>query len=573
MKLYKFLNISEIRIHKFSLFIILILGLVSFTHGQTTKLDSIHLQKAFFYANTNPDSLLYYAKKMQESKEKCVVYYGIGREANAYYRKGDFNKSKELALYLIENINGNEDFCLKKAKIEAINRLFWIYKNSYELSKALETTIMFDQMLESLEPNSIYHKRQQIVNKSNKANIKTNLGLFDDARKIYKEIDTELTAILPLLENPVLYPSLLTKASILNLTGDIFLETATNKLDPKLDSALVYYNKAYQVTKSLNPQHKNSTTLFELRKSKVFIKKEVYTKAMHIVNSDMLYLKDFRIQQDVRFLKSVIFYNQKKVDSSFHYAYEFLNLKKTSPNTEKNRIVIQNILADQYKELHKIDSALKYSNLALINLDKLSKKRSEANNSHYLYDFEKVQNLNDSILKKQQDTFIKSYLILILLVIAIGLTGLNYYRKNKKLRSKVANAAHSGKTKDNTKKEYNINAEIESKILEGLVQIEASKEYLHSDFNINSLANELCTNTSYLSAVINEKKGKSFKSYYTELRINYLIEQLKKDSNYKKYTIKALGEEIGYTNASAFTRAFKNHTGKTPSEFIKNLES
>ena len=38
------------------------------------------------------------------------------------------------------------------------------------------------------------------------------------------------------------------------------------------------------------------------------------------------------------------------------------------------------------------------------------------------------------------------------------------------------------------------------------------------------------------------------------------------------YSIQALAEELGYTNASAFTRAFKKQIGVTPSVFLKSLD-
>ena len=73
--------------------------------------------------------------------------------------------------------------------------------------------------------------------------------------------------------------------------------------------------------------------------------------------------------------------------------------------------------------------------------------------------------------------------------------------------------------------------------------------------------------------MIFKNKNISFKQYLLELRINYLTERLKTDRKLKKYTIQSLAEEIGYTNASAFTRAFKKHVGVTPSNYIKSLKN
>jgi AraC-like DNA-binding protein len=119
---------------------------------------------------------------------------------------------------------------------------------------------------------------------------------------------------------------------------------------------------------------------------------------------------------------------------------------------------------------------------------------------------------------------------------------------------------------------YPIDSKLEQKILEGLDKIEESYCYLENSFSMGKFAKKLKTNTSYVSYIINKVKGKTFKEYYTSLRIKYIINKLENDKNYRKYTIKYMGEIIGYTNASAFTRAFKNYNGITPSEFIKKLD-
>ena len=43
-------------------------------------------------------------------------------------------------------------------------------------------------------------------------------------------------------------------------------------------------------------------------------------------------------------------------------------------------------------------------------------------------------------------------------------------------------------------------------------------------------------------------------------------------AKFRKYTVQALGEEIGYTNGSSFSRSFKNYLGKTPKDYINSLK-
>ena len=142
---------------------------------------------------------------------------------------------------------------------------------------------------------------------------------------------------------------------------------------------------------------------------------------------------------------------------------------------------------------------------------------------------------------------------------------LMYYQFNKEKKVLIKDDSKS-------KKEYSIDLQLEKMVLEELKKFEKSQLYLDSTFNINKLAKKLNTNTSYLSSIINEKKGKTFKQYITELRMSHLIKIIQKDSKYKRYTIHALGEEIGYTNASSFSRSFKNYTGKTPTEYLKTID-
>ncbi|WP_159025502.1 AraC family transcriptional regulator [Aquimarina sp. Aq78] len=41
---------------------------------------------------------------------------------------------------------------------------------------------------------------------------------------------------------------------------------------------------------------------------------------------------------------------------------------------------------------------------------------------------------------------------------------------------------------------------------------------------------------------------------------------------YRKYTVQAIAQEIGFNNSEAFSKAFYKKTGIYPSYFIKKLE-
>lgn len=389
--------------------------------------------------------------------------------------------------------------------------------------------------------------------------LKNNLGFHQEAIALLKEVIYTYPSINDVPENTNNNNLVANKAGAYNILGEsYFALNSINNNDKYLDSTLNNYEKAFLEAEKFIPKHKNSLSFYHLRIANVLIKRKQYKKALKLVNTFDLVKKS----QDYYFLKSLIFKNLKRGDSSLYYSYKFLNFNNTSPNTEKNKIVVYNILANLYNDNSKIDSAFRYSKLALGKLEKLNKSKTEANKTHFLYDFDQITNLNNAIVKnelKKRNNLVTAFLISLIIIVIYFLKKI----KNKKI------------TTENVippKKNYSINIEIEEMVLKELKKFELSKDYLDSTFSIHQLAKNLNTNTSYLSSVINEKKGKTYKQYLTELRINYLITILQKDSKYKKYTIQALGEEIGYTNASSFSRSFKNYLGKTPSEYINSLK-
>ena len=214
-----------------------------------------------------------------------------------------------------------------------------------------------------------------------------------------KQVLEVLSKIKPDNKNLYDYTLKITIASSFNTLGDTYFAISKNN-DKYLDSTLIYYKKAFLVSEEFNPKHKNSLSLYNFRVANVLIKRKEFKKALEKVNSYELDHKS----QSYHFLKSIIFKNLKINDSSYYHSYKFLNFKNTSPSTEKNKIAIFNILADLYNSSNKIDSAFKYSKLALDKLKILNKSKTEANKNHYLYDFDQIKKVNDSIINKEIKT-------------------------------------------------------------------------------------------------------------------------------------------------------------------------
>lgn len=118
---------------------------------------------------------------------------------------------------------------------------------------------------------------------------------------------------------------------------------------------------------------------------------------------------------------------------------------------------------------------------------------------------------------------------------------------------------------------YIIDDEKIEEILSKINKLEEKQYYLRQDCTLPNMAKKLKTNTSYLSKIINTHLNKSFSTYINELRINYVVIELKNNKRLRSYSIKGVAEEIGYKNGDSFARAFKASTGITPSVYIKKI--
>ena len=84
------------------------------------------------------------------------------------------------------------------------------------------------------------------------------------------------------------------------------------------------------------------------------------------------------------------------------------------------------------------------------------------------------------------------------------------------------------------------------------------------DHEIETLAREVGTSARTLSRLFSAETQLSFKSWCQRARIAAAIEKLSTDAG---VSVKQLASDLGYASVPAFSHAFRQVTGKTPTEF------
>lgn len=126
------------------------------------------------------------------------------------------------------------------------------------------------------------------------------------------------------------------------------------------------------------------------------------------------------------------------------------------------------------------------------------------------------------------------------------------------------------KSKSFTSYEMHIADNLIQNVLEKLQVFEDKREYLDGKITLNILAKRFETNPRYLSQIVNSNKGKSFKQYISDLKLDYIKYKLEVDEKFRNYTQRAIAREIGYTS-DALAKAFLKKEQIRLSEYLKKI--
>lgn len=114
-----------------------------------------------------------------------------------------------------------------------------------------------------------------------------------------------------------------------------------------------------------------------------------------------------------------------------------------------------------------------------------------------------------------------------------------------------------------------IRAELADELYDKILQIiVVQKKYRDPNYSAKALAQELNTNTRYLSAVVNSRFGTNYSCLLNEYRVKDAMHLLV-DKRYAHLNIEEISAMVGFANRQSFYAAFYKNVGETPNGYRK----
>ncbi|EZH74889.1 hypothetical protein ATO12_09115 [Aquimarina atlantica] len=539
---------------------------------------------------TIPDSLK--SKTLDEIEELSYQYYRDTLKyeiySNTFLAKAKL-KNDSLALakgYQLVSYNNSKNFPVRLTNLDSsiafsknLNHKRFpaisysikggIYKEIGNYDKAL------DNYLAALKYSSASNNKNfYYLTKHNIGSIKREIGELNDAAKIFKEV--------------IDYEEGNNIGGKGHLATILHLADSYRKLEYR-DSA-TFYN-----TKGIQESLKDSLDIypfFVLNEGINLFYKQQYQRSLDSIYKALPFIEKYKPRVEESLVNAYI--HLAKLYKEFGENEKYLEyLLKINQSYERSGFVSKEmregyeLLIDYYKsiddknkQLYYIDKLFAVDSILDTNYKNLSKKIVLEYDTPKL--LEEKQNLIDALEQKEKKTGVKFIIAVIFAIVLIIIVAVIYtknvrYRKRFKelMHVPILDTAMSKEVSDKhpaTPEAIGISEDIVNAVLKGLQKFEDKQGYLSTNITTGELAKKLQTNSKYLSKIINTYKQKSFSVYINELRIDYVIEKLKRESKFRLYTIKAISREIGFNTTEAFSKSFYKKTGIYPSYFIKQLE-
>lgn len=458
--------------------------------------------------------------------------------------------------------------------LESGNILMTKYFDNGNFKKVIELSKIIEKLSTEEKDNEILSNTYRL-----RASSYTELGFNDESFKEFKKAmhiaDRIKSKNYNYYQKSLVYIGLANHAAHINAPIDsvIYYQRKSLETITKVDNSSDY---------SVKKDHTLALTYINLgmtsnASQKTKQAEEYFSKALAICKKDN---RNKNLEVTVLNEFAWLYYDQKKYNESKNYAEqaEVLEKQVKAPYIRRD---IYEVLFKSYVELSEKDTSKKYMHLYTKLNDSLVNAEKKTINTPVKHIVDKQSEVHESGLKKILT------IIFVLIVCALIILYFLWRRNQQKLHLKYEKIIENLKNTQNTIDDDNssknptlcndnksiniIDATVQS-ILQKLELFEDGQQFLKQDLSLTSLAHDLNTNTRSLSEIIKKFKNKNYNSYINNLRINYMVNLLASDPNYREYKISYLAEISGFSSREVFTITFKKETGVNPSYFINNLK-
>lgn len=522
------------RISLFCLF----LSIIAFPQNNTERKDDIKKQinEARIIGGEHPEKALEMLKKSNQDSKNINYEQGMLDSSNSimilYYWRGDYKKVIEIS---------------NKAEKTAIEL------NHYEL------------LADTYRLRGVSYIEMGF----------NNIGL--------KELKKALIASHKMkkgnsqyLQNAYIYDNMAQQYEKSSLDSTIFYKKKSLNEAEKVDNSPKAINQKYQV---IAFQYMNLGVHYSKQNKKTEAEKYLL-KSLEIYESGKYPLLPKNEKATLYSELGKFYFAVKDYKTAIKYAEEARYLEKSSPSPYIRKDIYE-VLFKSYIEIENPSLSKKYAELYTALSDSIQKVGKD-----------NIDPSINKIISKQTSEYHHNiqnilFYVGIFLIIAI-LLGWYFWRKSqRKLKTKYDLIIENLKNKTTLNQDpippvsistseknpgIYITASTTNIILAKLDKFEKSHKFIRKDISVTALANEFQTNNRYLSEIIKLHKGGNFNNYINRLRIDYILNKLYEDPQFRKYKITYLADYCGFASREVFAAVFKKETGVTPSYFISNLK-
>jgi len=521
------------------------------------------------YANTNPDKYLYFSQKLIHIYQKNKQVKKIINLKKEISKNLSFQGKYKTAL---NNIDEAIQTAQQLKNDSLLSRLYTSKAGIYYYKKDYIPSIRYFSMADSLSNDPL----QKLNILRSYAFIKKDIGDYQESLKIFKKIKNQLDK----------YPNhnTLKAVSILDIINNYWDYTEKYTDHPEYYDSIQYYFKLVNKIEIKKVYLKN---LFELNKTFLKINSKTSQKILKKLDSitSELWADNIHfVDPTLYYMKAKYFYLKKDYPQALFYLHKVESLSKKRFDSYDEDVT--GLYAKIYEAMGQTSKALqKTQALNKIYRDKEQQRIQVGKVLRDEYDYrsinQKIKKLETQVEKSSHTIqYLSIAIFLSLLIIAFSAYKRKKIQKNyQKLmadfekNTKQITQIEEKTTIEDLPKSSSIPPEpLFRELVDRLKEFEQEEGFIGRQVNLDYVAKYIGSNKTYTSAVIRSYFKLNFKDFLNRMRVNYVINRMRTSTYFDNYSLHGIATEVGYGTAKTFSAAFKQHTGLSLSEFIKEVK-